>query len=959
MSNFCHPGRLRHLLVLFAALLLVSCATPEQQLQSDSGPIKSPNDERQYRYITLENGLRALLISDPDTEKAAASLDVYVGSSSNPPDRGGLAHFLEHMLFLGTEKYPDPGEYATFVAEHGGSRNAYTGFEHTNYFFDIDKDSLAPALDRFAQFFISPRFDDAYVGREVNAVEAEYQLSIKTDGRRNLDVVRELANPANPLSILGVGTKDTLADRPGSSIRDELLAFYQRYYSANLMALAILGSESLDELEVLVRDGFSAVPNRKVEIAPITEPVYPAGSLPLLVQIRPLGTARQLQISFPMPNYNAEYYRKPLQYIGNLLGHEGEGSLLSVLKSEGLAEGLGAGAGIAYRGGSAFNLSVNLTERGLREYEQVLYKVFEYIRRLQLSGAQQYLYQEQSQISALQFRFRESGQPIGYVTGLANDMQMFTEQDVLRGNFLMDDYQPQLIETILNKYLNAENAAISLVGSQVPVDRSSRFYGTEFSARTLAAGEGAWRSIDDKRLDARMQLPAANDFLPENVELRPLAADNPQHPARVVTRPDLNVWFRQDDEFRVPKGGIFTSFRSELPGRSARDAVLMEMYAALLRDSVNEYSYPARLAGLNFSLYKHARGLSLKISGYDDKQLVLLDRLVGSLQRTEFDAQRFENIRVDQIRGLENVKTARPFTQVMSKTRQLLMPGEWGEQALIAELKSLTPAQVKAFAEAFWASVQADVLINGNYTQATVAGVSAALQPLLRDPAPAALPDLEVVKLPANREFVYPVDIDHDDSVLFWYLQAPGDSWQDRAMAALSAQVVKANFFEDLRTDQQLGYVVSAFYWPLLEVPAVGFLVQSPTASAVDVSQAVQQFLSDSMKDGAVTEEQFLRHQVALVRELLQPHKNLWEESDYLWKQIAKRELAFDSRDIFARTISDISFEQWRAWFAKVLIEQRSAVAVTAPGRWQQSPAGEVVESRDTFQADNGRYQVQ
>ena len=109
--------------VLLLLLLVASC-TQQQGREAPTGsplplaPIQSPNDGKAYRYIELDNGLRALLISDPDTEKAAASLDVYVGSASNPEDRGGLAHFLEHMLFLGTDKYPDSGEYATFISEH-------------------------------------------------------------------------------------------------------------------------------------------------------------------------------------------------------------------------------------------------------------------------------------------------------------------------------------------------------------------------------------------------------------------------------------------------------------------------------------------------------------------------------------------------------------------------------------------------------------------------------------------------------------------------------------------------------------------------------------------------------------------------------------------------------------------------------------------------------------------------
>lgn len=108
-----------------AALGLAACSTPQQDWV---GPVQSPNDDNAYRLITLENGLKALLISDPDAPKAAAALDVYVGSGDNPRGRGGLAHFLEHMLFLGTEKYPDPAEYERFITEHGGNRNAFTSF---------------------------------------------------------------------------------------------------------------------------------------------------------------------------------------------------------------------------------------------------------------------------------------------------------------------------------------------------------------------------------------------------------------------------------------------------------------------------------------------------------------------------------------------------------------------------------------------------------------------------------------------------------------------------------------------------------------------------------------------------------------------------------------------------------------------------------------------------------------
>ena len=126
---------------------------------------KSAIDTRSYRHRVLPNGLEVLLVSDLASDQAAAALAVDVGSFAEPESHLGLAHFLEHMLFLGTAKFPDPDGYGDFISRNGGDRNAYTALDHTNYFFSIRPEAFFEGLDRFAQFFIAPRFDAAYVSR--------------------------------------------------------------------------------------------------------------------------------------------------------------------------------------------------------------------------------------------------------------------------------------------------------------------------------------------------------------------------------------------------------------------------------------------------------------------------------------------------------------------------------------------------------------------------------------------------------------------------------------------------------------------------------------------------------------------------------------------------------------------------------------------------------------------------
>ena len=241
--------------------------------QMGANLIKSENDQRSYRRLTLKNNLDVLLVSDPDADKAAVALDLYMGSYQNPEHTQGLAHFLEHMLFLGTQRYPLAGEYQTFISEHGGSHNASTSLEHTNYFFSIDADYLEDALDRFAPFFYEPTFDANYVNRERNAVESEYQLKLKSDSRRQWDVLREIINPQHPLSKFTVGNNQTLVDSKDGILRDQLISMYNRYYSANLMTLVVLGNDSIDELQAMVEKQFLPISNKNTLIEPYRAPL--------------------------------------------------------------------------------------------------------------------------------------------------------------------------------------------------------------------------------------------------------------------------------------------------------------------------------------------------------------------------------------------------------------------------------------------------------------------------------------------------------------------------------------------------------------------------------------------------------------------------------------------------------------------------------------------------------------
>lgn len=273
--------------------------------------VKSQEDQRQYRGLKLDNGIKVLLVSDPTTDKSAACLCVEVGHMSDPAEIPGLAHFCEHMLFLGTEKYPDENGYSSFLSKNGGSSNAATYPDVTKYYFDVVPEKLDEALDRFSQFFISPLFTESATIREINAVNSEHEKNLATDVWRIRQVNKSLANPKHAYSKFGTGNKETLLDIPkekGLDVRGELIKFHKQWYSANIMNLAIFGKESLDELEDMTLKYFSEIENKIVEVPKWSDDIYLDDQKAIKLMIVPVKDSRNLTISFQIPDLD-EYFR--------------------------------------------------------------------------------------------------------------------------------------------------------------------------------------------------------------------------------------------------------------------------------------------------------------------------------------------------------------------------------------------------------------------------------------------------------------------------------------------------------------------------------------------------------------------------------------------------------------------------------------------------------------------------
>ncbi|XP_069679683.1 insulin-degrading enzyme isoform X2 [Periplaneta americana] len=869
--------------------------------------VKSAEDKRLYRCLELQNDMKVLLISDAGTDKSSASLDVNVGHMSDPTHLPGLAHFCEHMLFLGTEKYPSENEYGKFLSEHGGGSNACTYSDHTNYYFDVVPEHLPGALDRFAQFFLCPLFTESATEREVNAVNAEHDKNIPNDSWRLDQLEKSTAKPGHAFNKFGTGNKQTLDTIPkenGVNVREELLKFHDTWYSSNIMALAILGKESLDELESMALELFSDVQNKNVTAPVWTDHPFGPEQLQMKGFIVPVKDLRNLNITFPIPDLHEYYKAGPGHYLSHLFGHEGPGSLLSVLRAKGWCNSLVGGARTGSRGFGFFGINVDLTEEGIDHVDDIVKLVFQYVNMLKRDGPKEWIFQEYKDIVSMHFRFKDKESPRSYVSNTVHNLHDYPLDEVLSGCYLISDWRPDLIEMVLG-YLTPENIRVAVVGQKFEPETNEieKWYGTKYKLEKIPESVlNEWRSAD---LCEDLKLPPKNEFIPTDFDLMTREESAPQYPIIVQDTPLSRVWFKQDDEFLLPKANLSFEFVSPLAYLDPVSCNMTYMFVQLFKDALNEYAYAAELAGMRWELTNTKYGMILGIGGYNSKQHVLLDKIMEKLTNFKIDPKRFDILKENYVRGLKNFEAEQPYQHAVYYLAVLLAEQAWTKEELLAATNELTLEKVEAFIPQILSKMHIECLIHGNADKQKALHLvhlveerlqsSISLCPLL----PRQLLRNRELQLVDGCHYVFEVrNRLHRSSCTEIYYQCSLQSTHTNMLLELLVQLINEPCFNILRTKEQLGYIVFSGIRRSNGVQGLRVIVQSDRHPSY-VDQRVEAFLA-KMEDyiSEMTSEEFDRHKEALAAQRLEKPKKLSVLSARFWSEITSQQYNFDRANI-------------------------------------------------------------
>lgn len=337
-------------------------------------------DERSYRVIRLTNNLEVLVISDVNSTTCAASMAVGAGTFMDDHDSLGLAHFFEHMLFLGSKTFPNPSQLENHLSENFGRTNAFTEEEKTIFYFDVSGKGFELALTMFSRMFAEPRLDITLMNKEIEAVNSENEKNFNNDNWRQQQLIRSFSNPNHPFHKFGTGSRKTLGSINPDVLHKKIVSYYKKYYVPENMKLVVQANLSIERLQELVMKLFSDIRIESIQKEPemkygallTSEPPYLKKDMGKVVWFQKISNLKNLDIIFVVDEVVSKYKTKAFDYVSYYLKFAGDNSFISKLKDKKWIIKMDVGIINSFTHFAQFAVTFSLTNEGYENVDRIL-----------------------------------------------------------------------------------------------------------------------------------------------------------------------------------------------------------------------------------------------------------------------------------------------------------------------------------------------------------------------------------------------------------------------------------------------------------------------------------------------------------------------------------------------------------------------------------------------------------
>lgn len=892
--------------------------------------IQTPSlKSRQFAKIKLPNGLQAYIISDPNTDKSAAALSVNVGSWSDPPQYPGMAHFLEHMLFMGTKAYPDENDYFQYIMDHGGLPNAYTAPDRTVYMFSINNNYFDGALNRFAHFFIDPLFNESGVGRELHAVDQEHSKNIENDYRRAWEIFKELGNPNHPNHAFATGNAQTLSSVP----RQALVDWYNSHYSASIMRLVVYGNQPIDCLKRLVVKDFSPIKGSFYPEEIHYQSLLSSNQKGHIVYIKPIRDLRFLTLEWELPkNIATDQETKSAELICYILQSGAENSLKEFLKRERLIDDLNSEVFEISSVNKTLQLNFSLTKKGVKDIDQVIEKAFQTINMLKNQPIPSYIFQEMQTMAHLNYEYQSREDAFNFVAEKAHQLVDENLETFPQKTLTASKTNFKNVENILN-IMTPQNCVYIVMAptdlTGVFPDKKEKNNGGEYAIKPIS--EEFLKKWSQKPSTFHIGLPPANPYIPkdlqllhENVEPKPIAIPT------LISQNNLGTYYYwSDDRYLAPEISFKLSFKSPLIDGTAKSTAYLDLYTNAFSSKLSPILSVAKQAGLSASLDYQNLKLCLSLNGYSEKSIDFLKSLLTKMTFIAPSQAEFDLYKESLMSSYDNALKAMPYAQSNAFASNILYNDAPLAQEKAPFLQSMTYEDFLTFSHDLLTQIYVESIFTGNISKDDAEKIPPLIQdtfhcqPFLSEKKY----EKKLLVLPNNKgPYMVTEHVNVMGNAAILAVEEGPFSFENKASQLILAKALQESFFSTLRSKQQTGYIAKS--WPkevdnqLLQF----FVVQSNTHQPDDLISRFELFLEGYTKDFSeeIPLERFTKIRDSLIEEINQPPTNLNEMCSYLNLLAFYRDANFHYNQDLTKTLSAMSYDNLKAQTLKFLSRQNA-----------------------------------
>jgi len=881
--------------------------------------IKNNTDKRQFVGGKLDNGIKYVLVQDKILTQSYVSVAINVGSYHNPKNYDGLAHFLEHMLFMGSKKYPNENYFYDTLTKHGGYSNAYTSDLQTVYYFNVYNSGLLEMIDIFSRFFIDPLFNNKSLLREINAVHSEYEKNLNNDDYAMYQFLHYLIKNDLTINNFFCGNLNTLNKYNISSI---MINFYNKYYIPNNISICIMSNLEINEMYNIINKTFNNIINKNLKLMLRTASPNKINhnidfEKPLFnnyntYHFKSIKDIYKIIYIWEIPNSREFIYTNDFNIFSNILTNISNTSLYYYLKNIGYLNSIGCEINEI----GLFILELKLTKAGFNKLYDIEHLLFLTIKQIIDSNIKSFALYYHT-ISKITFNCLTKEDPEDLCNTLAiKHFNYKTKYLYLLLYVIGKIKNNNEYKDIYSYYIQHNNFIRILVSNEYILDKSSYNCLYQYKNHKYCLLPNYNKLFNTTQNIKIFNFKIDNKFLDINIKLIKKINKSP-----VLL--DNNVWYGGNSSFNEPIIYINFLLYNNKFYSSPLNYILTEISCIIINNMLSSYLYTAFDIGYNISFNSsyYNELINISINGPNDvnKFKIIVDNIIIFITDINLYFDKLSKLYIDNLlvsisQNFNNILLNNPWELSTILLQPFLFPTIFDINILLDTIKIINYDIIKKYINNLFDKAYITKFIYGNVQYKYINFVNNINK---------------VIKSCDYKPYDYNKVIDKtfinktDTECINYYYYIDIFSPRIICLIKIFINIFQQIFFDELRTKHQLGYLVAMSY---INVKKDYYIFQKiQTSKDIDFVKSKILLFNNNLLN-LLTDDKFNNSYEIVKKELTSPENKLSDLYNLYISEITNQYYIFNRNQIILNELDKITIDDIKNFIKKYINENNQNI---------------------------------